>query len=49
VYHCSFQDEKDVFQKTFDYIECYYNRERRHGTLGYLTPTEFENQFMLVA
>jgi putative transposase len=26
----------------FDYIETFYNRERRHSTLGYLSPREFE-------
>jgi transposase InsO family protein len=26
----------------FDYIEVYYNRQRLHSTLGYLSPAEFE-------
>jgi putative transposase len=26
----------------FDYIERFYNRKRRHSTLGYLSPMEFE-------
>lgn len=26
----------------FDYIECFYNRVRRHSTLGYLSPIDFE-------
>lgn len=26
----------------FDYIEVYYNRQRLHSTLGYLSPDEFE-------
>jgi transposase InsO family protein len=26
----------------FEYIEIYYNRQRIHSTLGYLTPSEFE-------
>ena len=26
----------------FDYIEVYYNRQRLHSTLGYLSPMEFE-------
>ena len=30
----------------FDYIERFYNRRRRHGYLGYLSPVEFENEAM---
>ncbi|NCT97589.1 MAG: IS3 family transposase [Comamonadaceae bacterium] len=26
----------------FDYIECFYNPTRRHSTLGYLSPVQFE-------
>lgn len=28
----------------FDYIERFYNPKRRHSTLGYLGPMEFEMQ-----
>ena len=28
----------------FDYIECFYNPKRRHLTIGYLSPVEFEMQ-----
>jgi transposase InsO family protein len=28
--------------QVFDYIEVYYNRQRLHSTLGYLSPAEFE-------
>ncbi|TQC49767.1 hypothetical protein EEB14_07900 [Rhodococcus sp. WS4] len=33
---------KDLISRTFDWIESYYNRRRRHSTLGYLTPGEYE-------
>ncbi|HYI29720.1 MAG TPA: IS3 family transposase, partial [Bradyrhizobium sp.] len=26
----------------FDYIERFYNAKRRHSTIGYLSPMEFE-------
>jgi transposase InsO family protein len=29
----------------FDYIESFYNRRRRHSSLGYRSPLEFESQF----
>ena len=28
----------------FRYIETWYNRKRRHSTLGYLSPAEYEGQ-----
>jgi len=29
----------------FEYIEAFYNRHRRHSTLGYLNPAEFEERW----
>ena len=26
----------------FDYIECFYNRKRRHGYLGNISPADYE-------
>ena len=31
----------------FDYIERFYNPKRRHSTIGYLSPVEFEKQMKL--
>ncbi|OLL89699.1 MULTISPECIES: IS3 family transposase [unclassified Pseudonocardia] len=38
-------DVTEVRQQTFAWIESYYNRRRRHSTLEYLTPTEYELGF----
>ncbi|MDQ3904283.1 MAG: integrase core domain-containing protein [Actinomycetota bacterium] len=35
-------DLTEVQQHTFLWIEGYYNRRRRHSTLDYLTPLEYE-------
>ncbi len=40
MYRTRSQAKADVF----DYIECFYNPRRRHSTLGYLSPMEFEMQ-----
>ena len=30
--------------EVFDYIEVFYNRQRRHRTLGHRSPADFENR-----
>jgi putative transposase len=32
-------------QNVFEYIEVYYNRKRRHSTIGSIAPMEFESQY----
>lgn len=36
---------EDAKNSIFEYIEIFYNRQRTHSTVGYLTPEEFENQW----
>ena len=43
VYHRVFKTKKCTELAVFEYIEIWYNRKRRHSTLGFLTPVEFEN------
>lgn len=33
----------------FDYIEVFYNRQRRHSSLGYLSPVDYELQLFKAA
>jgi putative transposase len=33
----------------FRYIETWYNRKRRHSTLGYISPAEYEQQLQMAA
>lgn len=37
-----FESPADAKTKLFDYIEVFYNQQRRHSTLGYLSPAAFE-------
>lgn len=36
-----------VGHDVFDYIERFYNPRRRHSTLGYLSPVEYEEKARL--
>lgn len=37
-----FQTRAQARHTTFEYIECFYNRTRRHSTLNYLSPVMYE-------
>lgn len=43
VYRTSYKTREEAKQSLFEYIEVFYNRQRRHSTLGYLSPMQFEN------
>ena len=40
----TYRTRNQARQDVFDYIECFYNPTRRHSTLGYLSPMDFEKQ-----
>jgi len=42
VYHRHYATRDEAKQDIFEYIEVFYNRQRRHSTLGYDSPAEFE-------
>ncbi len=35
---------KELTQAIFEYIEAFYNRRRRHSSLEYLSPIEYEHR-----
>jgi putative transposase len=42
VYTTQFTTHEQARLALFDYIEVFYNRQRRHSSLGYLSPVNFE-------
>lgn len=42
VYHRRYATRNEATQDIFEYIEVFYNRRRRHSTLGYHSPAEYE-------
>jgi transposase InsO family protein len=41
-----FKTRAEASGKLFEFIEIWYNRRRRHSTLGYRSPAEFESDLM---
>jgi putative transposase len=42
IYHRQYRTRDEATQDIFEYIEVFYNRKRRHSTLGYDSPAEYE-------
>jgi len=42
--HRDFATHQEAKAAVFEYVEGFYNRRRRHSTLGYLSPIEYEEQ-----
>jgi putative transposase len=42
VIHCSFKTREQARTAVFEYIEVFYNRQRRHQSLNYVSPVDYE-------
>jgi putative transposase len=42
VHHEDYQTREEAKASIFEYIEVFYNRQRRHSTLGFKSPAEYE-------
>jgi transposase InsO family protein len=42
VYHRDYATREEARRSIFQYIECWYNRKRRHSAIGYKSPEQFE-------
>ncbi len=42
IYFEKYRSRNEAKGSIFEYIEVFYNRQRRHSALGYITPAEFE-------
>lgn len=40
------RDQQKTREMVFEYIEVFYNRKRRHSSLGYFSPSQFLAQWM---
>jgi len=43
--HRKYITREEAKREVIDYIEMFYNSQRLHSTLGYLTPLQYENLF----
>ncbi|MBC7074506.1 MAG: IS3 family transposase [Syntrophomonadaceae bacterium] len=46
LYHKKYKTREEARRDIFWYIEVFYNRKRRHQSLGYLTPAEFKRNYI---
>lgn len=42
IHHCNFQNLAETERAIFNYIDVYYNRQRKHSTNGYKAPALYE-------
>jgi putative transposase len=48
-HHRQYRFREEAKQEIFEYIEVFYNRQRRHSSIGYQTPAHYEAQHQKAA
>ncbi len=46
VHHTQYKTRQQAKEEITEYIEIFYNRQRRHSRLGDLSPAQFVKQFL---
>jgi len=44
IYNKRYRTRSEAKNDIFEYIEMFYNRQRKHSKLGYVSPTQFEKK-----
>jgi putative transposase len=47
IYQTNFLKRQDAKRAIFEWIEEFYNRQRIHSSVGFKTPVDFEESFMI--
>jgi len=45
VHHCHYATRREAVQDITEYIEIFYNRQRKQARLGFLSPAAYERGF----
>ena len=48
IYRKEYRSKEELKQSVFGYIEIWYNRKRKHSSLGYAAPQSFKQRFLAV-
>lgn len=48
-HHRRYLTRAETQQEIFEYLEVFYNRQRRHSAIGYQTPVDYEKQYRKIA
>lgn len=49
IYRSIYRSEQELRAIVFDYIEVWYNRKRKHSSLGYLSPLEYKQRYAVAS